>query len=50
MVDNYKKSKSQYAEPEALYDIDGDQSVKKIRENNDHCYVGSPGEATLDLS
>ena len=50
MVDNNKKSKSQYAAPEALYDIDGDQSVKKIHERNDHHSVGSPGAATLDLS
>ena len=30
MVDNKKKSKRQYAAQEALYDIDGGQSVKKI--------------------
>ena len=50
MVDNKKKSKIQYAAPEALYDLDGDQSVKRIHERNDHCYVGSSGAATLDLS
>ena len=30
MVDNKKKSKRQYASPEALYDLYGDQSVKKF--------------------
>ena len=50
MVENKKKSKRQYAAPEALYDLDGEQHVKKIHERNDHRYVGSPGAATLDLS
>ena len=50
MVDNKKNSKRQYAAPEALYDLDGEQSVKTIHERNDHRYVGSPGVATLDLS
>ena len=50
MVDNKKKSKRQYAAVEALYDLDGDQSVKTIHERNNHRYVGSPGAATLDLS
>ena len=50
MVDNGKKSKRQYAAPEALYDINGEQYVKTIHERNDHRYVGLPGEATLDLS
>ena len=40
MVDNKKKIKMQYAAPEALYDLDGDQSVKTIHEKTDHCYVG----------
>ena len=30
MVDNKKKSKRQYEAPEALYDLDGEQSVKKF--------------------
>ena len=50
MVDNKKNSKKQYAAPEALYDLDGEQSVKTIHEINNHCYVGLPGAATLDLS
>ena len=50
MVDNEKKGKRQYAAPEALYNLDGEQSVKTIHERNDHRYVGSPGAATLDLS
>ena len=50
MVDNKKKSKRQYAAPEALYDLDGEQSVKKNHERNYHRYVGSPGAATLDMS
>ena len=50
MVDNKKNIKMKYATSEALYDIDGDQSVKTIHERNDHRYVGSPGAATLDLS
>ena len=50
MVDNKKKSKSKYAAPEALYDLDREQSVETIHERNDHRYVGSPGAATLDLS
>ena len=29
MVDNKKKSKRQYAAPEALYNLDGEQSVIK---------------------
>ena len=36
MVNNKKKRKSQYASLEALYNIDGDQSVKTIHESNDH--------------
>ena len=39
-----------YAAPEALYDIDGYQSVKTIHDRNNYRYVGSPGAATLDLS
>ena len=50
MVDNKKKRKIQYAAAEALYDLDGDKSVKTIHERNDNRYVGSPGAATLDLS
>ena len=50
MVDNKEKSKRQYTAAEALYDINGGQSVKTIHERNDHRYVGSPGAATLDLS
>ena len=50
MVDNKKNSKRQYAAPGALYNLDGEQSVKTIHEINDHRYVGSPGAATLDLS
>ena len=50
MVDNKKKSKSQYTAAEALYDLDGNQSVKTIHERNDHRYIGSPGAATLDLN
>ena len=50
MVDYNKKSKRQYAAPEALYNLDGEQSVKTIHERNDHRYVGLPGAATLDLS
>ena len=30
MVENKKKSKKQYAAPEALYDLDGEQSVKQF--------------------
>ena len=40
MVDNREKRKSQYATPEALYNLDGEQSVKTIHEKNDHRYVG----------
>ena len=50
MVDIKQKRKKQYAAQEALYNIDGDQSVKTIHERNNHRYVGSPGAATLDLS
>ena len=50
MVDNKKKTKRKYAASEDLYNIDGEQYVKIIHERNDHCYVGSPGSATLDLS
>ena len=50
MVDNQKKNKRQYAAAEALYNIDGDKSVKTIHERYYHRYVGSPGAATLDLS
>ena len=39
-----------YSAPEALYDLDGDQSVKTIHERNDHRYVGLPGAATINLS
>ena len=49
MVDNKKNRKRQYAAAETLYDIDGDQSVKKNHDRNDHRYVGLPGAATLDL-
>ena len=34
MVDNKKKSKSKYAAAEALYNLDGDQSVKKFMRGN----------------
>ena len=50
MVDNKKKSKSKYAATETLYNLDGEQSVEKFLERNDHQYVGSPGAAPLDLS
>ena len=50
MVENKKKSKSQYAAPEALYDLEEEQYVKTIHKRNDHRYVGSPGAATLDLN
>ena len=50
MLDNKKKSKRQHAVAEALYDLDGYQSVKKINESNDRHYVGLTGAATLDLS
>ena len=50
MVDNKKNSKRQYAALEALYDLNGEQSVKTIHERNDHHYVVSPGAATLDMS
>ena len=50
MVENNKKSKRKYAAPEALYDLDGDQSVKTIHDRNYHRYVWLPGAATLDLS
>ena len=50
MADNKKKSKRQYAAPEALYDLYGEQSEKTIHDRNDHRYLGSPGAATLDMS
>ena len=50
MLDKKKKSKRQYAAPESLYDLDGEQSVKTIHERNDSRYVGSPGAVKLDLS
>ena len=48
--DNKKNSKRKYTAPEALYDLDGEKSVKTIHERNYHRYVRSPGAATLDLS
>ena len=50
MVDNKKNRKRQYAASEALYDLNGDQSVKIIHERNDHRYVGLLRVAALDLS
>ena len=50
MVDNKKKSKSQYSDTEAIYNIYGEQSVKTIYERNYHRYLGSPGAETLDIS
>ena len=50
MMDNKKKSKRQYEASEALYDLYGEQYEKTFHKRNDHCYVGSPGAATLDLS
>ena len=50
MVDHKKKSKSQYAATEDLYDIYGEQSVKTVHERNDNQCIGSPGAATLGIS
>ena len=44
-----KREHRDYAAPELLYDIDGEQSVKTIHERSGKGYKGTPGAETLDL-
>ena len=50
MQDKSKKSRKKYAAPEALYNLDGDNSVRTLHERNDSRYAGSPGAPIIDLS
>ena len=46
-----KKEKSKYANPEALYDLDGQHSVETLhdRPGKGNDYTGDPGQPSLDL-
>ena len=43
------EKKKEYASPEILYDIDGEQYVKTIYEHPEKGYAGTPGATTIYL-
>ena len=50
MKEEHQKKEKKYADPAALYDLDGDRSVKTIHKKNDHRYAGDSGAPVINLN